>query len=174
MRTVLMFTALAALLAYPAEISLGVQSAILPGMGQVAAGEGKITSLNTVKGLGIMAGFVFSLNGLVNAISSYDSYAEETRALEQDYENAAYKSDKDRLYERWDAAYQNSQDAKTVLIVFSLLTAAVYGYGVTDALLYTKVKEKKKEGQTSEKAVRPQLRLTRRSDRQGLEVLVGF
>jgi hypothetical protein len=169
-----MFLALAALLAYPAELSLGVQSAILPGMGQVAAGEGKITSLNTVKGLGIMAGFVISLNGLVNFISTYDSYAEETRALQQDYENAAYKSVKDSLYGKWDAAYQNSQDAKTGLIVFSLLTAAVYGYGVTDALLFTKVKEKKQEGQTSEKALRPQLRFSSRHDRQGLEVLVRF
>jgi hypothetical protein len=169
-----MFLALAALMAYPAEISLGVQSAILPGMGQVAAGEGKITSLNTVKGLGIMAGFVFSLNGLVNAMSAYDSYAEETRTLEQDYQNAAYKSDKDRLYERWDAAYENSQDAKIALVVFSLLTAAVYGYGVTDALLFTKVKEKKLQGQTSERAVRPRLQLSRRSDRQGLEVMVRF
>jgi hypothetical protein len=174
MKRIFVIALLVSTAAFSADTRLGIQSAILPGMGQVAAGAGKITDLNTVKGLGIMAGFIVCMNGLVSSISSYDSYAEETRVVRQNYNNASFKSEKDSLYERWSAAWDNADGAKTAVAVFTGLTAAVYAYGIVDALMFTHVREKKGEGQSSGKAGRPEIRLSGLSGRQGVEVMVRF
>ncbi|OGS33378.1 MAG: hypothetical protein A2293_08885 [Elusimicrobia bacterium RIFOXYB2_FULL_49_7] len=168
----ILFVLSAALMA--GNVELGVQSAIVPGMGQMAAGEGKITRLNTAKGLGIMAGFAVCIHGVFNSLSEYDAYSEQTRILEGKYnQDGLLYSDRDSLRQAWDDAFQNAGDAKTRLVAFSLLSAAVYAYGIVDAVLFTRPAEKKEET-SSGVWQRSRFSLTRKGELQGVEVRVGF
>jgi hypothetical protein len=120
--------------------SLGIKSAILPGMGQLSAGFGNITSKNTLKGLGIMAGFTFTLNGLISNISQRESYAEQTQLFSDQFA-AIHRSgdfaEADVVYKKWKSANDNYNSANLALFVYLGVTVAIYGYGVVDALLFT-------------------------------------
>ena len=127
--------------------SLALKSAVVPGMGQISAGSGNIKSMNTLKGLGIMTGFAFCLHGTISSISERESYAEQT----QFYASQILANNKSGTYEeqiRLETAHKRAWDgynsANAWSFVYLGLTAAFYGYGIVDALLYTK--EDKKEG----------------------------
>ncbi|MFH0919751.1 MAG: hypothetical protein V1913_05265 [Fibrobacterota bacterium] len=142
---------LAALLTVPAlagNTSLGIKSAILPGMGQLAAGSGSITSKNTLKGLGFLTGFTLCMHGLVNNISLKESYAEQTdfysRRLEAIKKSGNFE-DAEVVSRAHKAAYDDYESANTAVYVFLGLSVAVYAYGVVDALLFTQ-EESTQEG----------------------------
>ncbi|MBL8029064.1 MAG: hypothetical protein JNL74_21760 [Fibrobacteres bacterium] len=135
--TVLIITAAFAISSSAADKGLGIKSAIVPGMGQLSAGEGNIMSKNTLKGLGFMAGFVLCLNGVVSEAGAMDSYAQQTRRLDEAVKKSLIFDEKYELKQKHEVAYENYQDAKLTLIVFTGLTALVYGYNIVDAMLFT-------------------------------------
>jgi hypothetical protein len=127
---------------------LGLKSAIVPGMGQISAGSGSIQSLNTLRGLGIMSGFVFCLHGTLNSISERESYAEQTQYyadnIKANYVSGTH-SDLVKYTEAHKKAYDNYKTANALTFVYLGLTAAFYGYGIVDALMFTKEDDKKRE-----------------------------
>jgi hypothetical protein len=130
-------TTLFAFSAASADTELGIKSAILPGMGQISAGEGNITNMNTVKGLGFMAGFVLCLNGVIVEAGAMDSYAQQTIRLDKARSAATTHVEREEYAAKHEIAWDNYNDAKLMLIVFTSLTAVVYGYNIVDALLFT-------------------------------------
>jgi hypothetical protein len=130
--------------------SLGVKSAILPGMGQLSAGFGSITSKNTLKGLGIMAGFTFTLNGLISNISQRESFAEQTKLYSDRYaaiQRSGDYAEQNTVYKKWTSANDNYNSANVALFVYLGLSVAIYGYGVVDALMFTQEDTPQGEGQ---------------------------
>jgi hypothetical protein len=174
MKRAILFILIAAGLAFAGNKALAVQSAILPGMGQISAGNGNITDQNTGKGLGIMAGFTLCVHGVISSLSRYESYTQETHDLKQEYENAPFKSEKDEKYEAWQTAYDKADGAKTALIVFSGLTVAVYAYGIVDAFLFTHKKQKSAFKQTVPGPAATRLVFIQKEKRKGLEVRRSF
>ena len=174
MKQAILFILIASGLAFAGNMGLAVQSAILPGMGQISAGSGNITNLNTVKGLGIMAGFTVCVHGAISSLSTYESYTQETHDLKQEYENAPFKSEKDEKYEAWQKAYDKADNAKTALMVFSGLTVAVYAYGSVDAFLFTHKKQKSALKQDAPGLSPTQLAVIQRGRCTGLEVRHQF
>lgn len=122
------------------ETSLGIKSAIVPGMGQLSAGFGSVTSKNTLKGLGIMTGFTLCMGGLLNNISERESYAEQTKTYAARYaalQVSGNFADASTVYTSWTNANNSYNSANTAMYIFLGLSLAVYGYGIVDALMYT-------------------------------------
>lgn len=120
-----------------ADMGLGIKSAIVPGMGQISAGDGELQSKNTLKGLGFMAGFVLCLNGVISEAGSMDSYAQQTVRLEKLVSEATTYNDKLEYSRRHEIAWDNYESSRNMLIVFTGLTVLVYGYNIFDAALFT-------------------------------------
>jgi hypothetical protein len=171
MKTIIVIAALAGLTA-GAETGLAIQSAIVPGMGQMAAGRGEVARPNTLKGLAIMSGFVVCAHSAFRFASLQESYAEETQVRAREREEAEFYQDKVRIDEQWNAAYENYKNAQSLTLVFTGLAAAVYAYGIIDALLFTKP-VKSGEGAFIPTR-RTELRLARVGGVSGAEVLHRF
>jgi hypothetical protein len=155
--------------------SLAIKSAVVPGMGQISAGFGNIKSMNTLKGLGIMAGFVFSLNGMLNSISERESYAEQTQyyaAQIQANERSGTYETQVTLETAHKRAWDSYNSANAWTFVYLGLTAAFYGYGIVDALLYTK--EDKKEGSAGLLPARMDLAVGKVGQGSGIKVNYHF
>jgi hypothetical protein len=136
-----------AVLSFGGDPSLALKSAVVPGMGQISAGSGSIKSKNTLKGLGIMVGFAFSLNGAIRSISEKESYAEQTQFYASQIlanENSGTYEEQVKLEAAHKRAWDSYNSANTWTYIYLGLTAVFYGYGIADAFLYTK--EDKKEG----------------------------
>jgi len=121
--------------------SLGVKSAILPGMGQLSAGGGSITSKNTLKGLGLLAGFTVCINGMISNISQRESYAEQTQVYADQYaalQVSGNYADANSVYLSWNAANDSYNSANIAVFVYLGLSVAFYGYGIFDALMFTR------------------------------------
>jgi hypothetical protein len=134
--------------AFCGNTPLALKSVIVPGLGQISAGQGEIKSKNTLKGLGIMAGFTICLQGTISSISARESYAEQTRYYAGQIAANNISGNYGTLQQLHDAhskAYDNYNSANTMMFVYLTLTAAFYGYGIVDALLFTKEDEKKSE-----------------------------
>ncbi len=135
--------------AFCGNTPLAFKSAIIPGMGQISAGVGDVKSMNTLKGLGIMAGFTFCLHGMLNSISERESYAEETQvyadkiSINRKSGNSTIEAELEKSHKN---AYDNYNSANTWTFVYVGLTAAIYGYGIIDAYMFTKEDEKKEVG----------------------------
>jgi hypothetical protein len=120
-----------------ADAALGIKSAIVPGMGQISAGDGEIQSRNTLKGLGFMAGFVLCLNGVISEAGSMDSYAQQTVRLKKAVSEASTYDDQLEYSRRHEIAWKNYENSRNMLIVFTGLTVLIYGYNIVDAALFT-------------------------------------
>jgi hypothetical protein len=120
-----------------ADRGLGIKSAIVPGMGQISAGDGNLMNKNTLKGLGFMAGFVVCLNGIISEAGSMDSYAQQTVRLDKLFSAAATYDEKEEYSRKHEIAWNNYGDSRNMLIVFTGLTVLLYGYNIFDAAMFT-------------------------------------
>lgn len=135
--------------AFGGNTSLAIKSALVPGMGQISAGVGDVKSFNTMKGLGVMAGFTFCLHGMLSSISQRESYAEQTQYYADQIAIANTNEKLLAMNKAQQNAYDNYESANTVTFVYLGLTAVIYGYGIVDAFLYTTDESVKRDTQSS-------------------------
>jgi len=174
MRKLIVILVLGALTdAVAGDTRMGLQSALVPGMGQLAAGRGKIQNGSTLKGLAIMAGFTVAVHGAFTATSRQESFAELTTTKKAEMEQANFFQDKEQIYDEWTQASENHESEKTRAFIFIGAAVAIYAYGIIDALLFTTQKT-----ENSSKAYfsnsKTQVALTQKERRSGLAVQYRF
>ena len=174
MKYILVITLLASGLVFGGNPDLGIKSAILPGMGQLSAGSGEFLNKNTLKGLGIMAGFTVCLHNTIRFISLKESYAEQTQTYDTKNDQVEFYDERQAIKTKWGEAYDNYQNAQLWSYVFLGLTAAVYGYGIVDALLFTGKKEMQNGSAGQSSLSKTGLSLYMKDSHKGLQVYHSF
>jgi hypothetical protein len=109
-----------------------IKSTFCPGMGQLADGNGDITNVSTMKGLGFMAAEIVCVSLLCSEASQKDAHARETAYLEAEYRMATTYEKRNQTYSNWQSAFDKSNSANTLMLGYTGAAALVWILNVAD------------------------------------------